>query len=159
MLAAFERLWAAGVDVGLVVIGKQGWNVDSLVEQLRSHPEQGTRLFWLEGLGDGDVRHLLGGCNALIQASIAEGFGLPVVEAGSLGVPLLLSDIPVFHEIAGEEATYFPVGDPVALASIIERAVSGLWHRPVAIRTMTWGESAEKLAEILWRNASLGSTR
>jgi len=150
VLAAYEQLWADHVDVGLVIIGKQGWNVDSLAQRLRSHAENGKRLFWLEGLSDGDVQYLLTHSSALVQASIAEGFGLPVVEAGSLGVPLLLSDIPVFHEIAGDEATYFPVSDPVALAGLIAARVTKMdWKKPEKIRTMTWGESSAKLAKLL----------
>lgn len=150
IIAAYERLWAEGADVGLVIVGKQGWNVESFAAKLRSHPEFGKRLYWLEGISDGDVRYLLSGAAALIQASIAEGFGLPVVEAGSLGVPLLLSDIPVFREIAGDDASYFPVGNSEALATLIAKgAGSGQWKHPQSIRTMTWRESASKLENLL----------
>ena len=153
VLGAFEKLWSDGVDAALVIIGKQGWSVDALIERLRSHPEQGKRLFWLQGLSDGDVQYLLANSAALVQASVAEGFGLPVVEAGSLGVPLILTDIPVFHEIAGDEASYFPSGDSVALADLIAHGVehSG-WKHPKQIKTMTWRESSEKLAGMLLRN-------
>jgi len=85
-----------------------------------------------------------------MQASVAEGFGLPIVEAGRMHVPLVLSDLPVFREIAGEEATYFPVGEVAALASVIsEQIVGGKSKRPQGIRTMTWRESSARLAEIL----------
>ena len=48
-------------------------------------------------------------CNslALVFPSLMEGFGLPALEAVSLGARVLLSDIPVFHEIVGNRATYF----------------------------------------------------
>jgi glycosyltransferase involved in cell wall biosynthesis len=147
---AMERLWRTGTDVILVLIGKKGWNVDELVRRIEQHQENGRRLFWLEGATDGDVQCLLKGARALIQTSISEGFGLPLVEAGSQGVPLVLSDIPVFHEVAGEEAVYFPVGKSNSLASAINQLLRNTeMKRPEGIKAMTWRESSSKLASIL----------
>jgi len=149
-LDALDRLWKRGYDVALVMMGKRGWNVDPLVKRIMNHPENGQRLFWLEGVSDGDVQVLLKGATALIQTSISEGFGLPLVEAGSQGVPLLLSDIPVFHEIAGDEASYFRVGNSEELASDIGLLVrNNGFRRPKAIKAMTWSESSASLAKIL----------
>jgi glycosyltransferase involved in cell wall biosynthesis len=149
-LDALDRLWAGGCDVALVMMGKRGWNVDKLIKRIEKHRENGRRLFWLESASDGDVQCLLKGAAALIQTSISEGFGLPLVEAGSQGIPLLLSDIPVFHEIAGDEATYFPVGKAKELAAAIEELLrSRELKRPKAIKAMTWRESSASLAKIL----------
>lgn len=146
MLAGFELAWERGVDAALVIVGKHGWNVEALAKRLREHPRAGSRLFWLEGVSDADLEQLVGNAAGLVQASIAEGFGLPLVEAGSQGKPLLLSDLPVFREIAGDEATYFPVGDAGALADIIAAGVAaGGWRPPSAITTMTWQQSSRKL--------------
>jgi glycosyltransferase involved in cell wall biosynthesis len=147
---AMEKAWKRGCDVALVMMGKKGWNVDGLANRIASHPENGHRLFWLESVSDGDVQRILKGATALIQTSISEGFGLPLVEAGSQGVPLLLSDIPVFHEIAGDEATYFRVGDSEELATAIGQLVRGQeLKRPKAIKAMTWRESSAILARTL----------
>lgn len=61
--------------------------------------------------------------NAQIMAvpSAQEGFGLVLAEAMALGVPLLCSDIPVFREVAGDTAGYFPVGEVQCLADAIIR--------------------------------------
>jgi glycosyltransferase involved in cell wall biosynthesis len=124
--------------------------VDGLAKRIEKHRETGRRLFWLESASDGDVQCLLKGASALIQTSISEGFGLPVVEAGSQGIPLLLSDIAVFHEIAGEEAVYFPVGNSEALATAIGESVrDSKSKRPKSIRSMTWRESTAKLSRLL----------
>lgn len=150
VLDAFELLWARGVDVALVLIGKAGWHVDELIERINGHPERAKRLFWVQGANDADVRSLLEGSSALIQASIWEGYGLPLIEAGSLGVPLLVSDIAVFHEIAGNSATYFPVGDAVALADAVTRALNdNPVCDPVPIRSRDWTEASADLAAIL----------
>ncbi|MGV8864888.1 MAG: glycosyltransferase family 4 protein [Pseudomonas sp.] len=150
ILEAFEKVWDEDVDVALVIVGKAGWSVDLLAERLRRHREAGKRLFWLERASDGDVNQLIQRTAALIQASIAEGFGLPIIEAGSQGVPLILSDIPVFREIAGDEASYFRSGDSEGLAQLIREGSSlGNWMRPSGIRTMTWRESSDQLAKVL----------
>ena len=47
----------------------------------------------------------------VLQPSEAEGFGLPLAEAMACGAPLLVSDLPVFREVAGDAAVYRPVGD------------------------------------------------
>ncbi len=149
ILTAFETIWARGGDVALAIVGKHGWNVEELVQKLQAHPQLGTRLFWLQGVSDTDLHHLMDRVDVLVQASVAEGFGLPVVEAGSRGKPLLLSDLAVFREIAGEEASYFPVGDADALAAEIERGVALGWKVPTNIRTLTWRESSRGLMEKL----------
>ena len=151
VLAAFESLWAREMDVALVIIGKRGWNVDALAERILQHPEHDRRLFWLQDAGDGDVRYLLKGSAALIQASIWEGFGLPLVEAGSLGVPLIASDISVFHEVAGDAAAYFPAGDTTALADRVCASLNSgnSVRRTATIRARTWGEASAELAATL----------
>lgn len=150
VLSAFERLWSEDIDVALVIIGKPGWNVDSLVTRINQHPEIGRRLHWLQGASDGDVRQLLGNAAALIQASIWEGFGLPLIEAGSLGVPLLVTDIAVFHEIAGDGAVYFPVGDECALADAVAAALNrGMGRVPAAIPFQSWKQASTQLLDIL----------
>jgi len=151
ILDAFELLWARGFEFALVIVGKQGWNVDVLVERINEHPENGRRLFWIQEASDGDVRYLLEGTTALIQASIWEGFGLPLVEAGALGVPLIVSDIAVFHEVAGNGATYFPVGDAAALARIAAQVAEQrtVVATPPVGRPRSWRDASEELAAVL----------
>lgn len=150
VLDAFDLLWARGADVALVVIGKAGWHVDELVERISRHPERDKRLFWVQGASDGDVRSLLEGSSALIQASIWEGYGLPLIEAGALGIPLIASDIAVFHEIAGDSAIYFPVGDAAALARIAD-LMRGPWseRKMKVIGFQDWEQASMSLVKVL----------
>ena len=55
VLDAFEVLWRTGVDVNLVIVGKQGWMMETLASRVRSHPELGRRLFWFEGITDDEL--------------------------------------------------------------------------------------------------------
>lgn len=114
VLDAFERLWAAGHDVDLVIVGRAGWQVDELVGRLRSHPEAGTRLIWLESASDALLACLYGSVRALIMASKGEGFGLPLVEAAQRQLPLLVRDLPVFRELAGDHAFWWSGDETLA---------------------------------------------
>jgi glycosyltransferase involved in cell wall biosynthesis len=60
----------------------------------------------------------------LALPSLGEGFGLPVIEAMATGTPLVLSDIPVFQEVAGEAALYVNPRDAVAWRDAIQRTAA-----------------------------------
>lgn len=147
-LAAFESAWAEGSDLRLVIAGKQGWNVEELAARIRQHAWFGHRLFWIEEPTDHDLRYAYAQAFRLLQASDAEGFGLPIVEAAHYATPLLLSGIPVFHEIAGSEADYFTAGDAGALKPWISTGAPQ--PRPSSPQlAITWRESANALLSLL----------
>ncbi|HEX9817683.1 MAG TPA: glycosyltransferase, partial [Patescibacteria group bacterium] len=54
---------------------------------------------------------------ALIFPSLSEGFGLPGLEAMAVGLPVIASDIPVFHEVYGNAAAFF---SPNSVAELVE---------------------------------------
>lgn len=148
-LAAFEQLWARGVDVNLVFVGKKGWGMDPFVEVLEKHPEQGSHLFWLQGISDEYLEKVYDAAAVALMASEGEGFGLPIVEAARHGKPLLLRDIPVFREIAGEHALYFEGLSPENLACAVERwlQLNSEGRAPSSLGTelLTWKESTQAL--------------
>lgn len=67
-LSAFEKLWQEGLQVNLVIVGKQGWMVEQFIERLRIHPELNRRLFWLKGASDEVLLRLYGSCTAFLAA-------------------------------------------------------------------------------------------
>lgn len=119
VLDAFEHLWDSGTDINLVIIGKHGWMVNQLIERLRSHRELGKRLFWLEGISDEYLEKVYAVSTCLIAASYGEGFGLPLIEAAQHALPIIVRDIPVFREVAGDHALYFNADDSKALQRTI----------------------------------------
>lgn len=143
-LAAFEVLWARGCDLALVIVGKQGWMMETLVERLRGHDELGLRLHWFEGIEDTLLASLYRHADVLLSASEGEGFGLPLIEAAQYGVPVLCRDLPVFREIAGDAASYFSGYEPEALADAVEQ-----W------RTTNDGQSLGRISWKTWREATV----
>jgi len=148
-LAAFDLLWAQGVEVNLVLVGKEGWAVEQLVQNLRAHPQLGKRLFWLQGLSDADLTELYSASCALIAASEAEGFGLPLIEAAQHKLPIIARDIPVFREVAGEYAYYFQGGAARELAQAVKQWLALLEKgaQPLSdeMPWLHWSESAAEL--------------
>ncbi|WP_210253737.1 glycosyltransferase family 1 protein [Bradyrhizobium sp. S69] len=153
-LDAFEKLWAEGVDAALTIVGKTGWGIDHLIERIKHHAELGKRLVWHESMDDAELSRLYASCNALIAASFAEGFGLPIVEAGHFGKPVLASDIPVFREVGtgAAEAHFFQVGDCTALAKAVKDFLKAHPRSPTVAAHPTWpnwGESAAQLENVV----------
>ena len=103
------------------------------------------------GVSDGVYAQLLTDKAALVNASLDEGFGLPVVEALSLGVPAVISDIPVFHEVAAGGALYFQPLDPKDFADQVKQLDSKavrdrvISHGKTHAATFTWERSARTL--------------
>ena len=151
-LDAFEQLWAQGVQADLLIVGRAGWMVDSLVARLRAHPQAGARLIWLERASDELLLALYRRAAALLMASLGEGFGLPLIEAAQHGLPIIARDLPVFREVAGDHATYWQ-GDAASLAGTLTRWLAqhrdGLAQGSAAMPWLTWRESTERLLRIV----------
>jgi glycosyltransferase involved in cell wall biosynthesis len=152
-LSAFELLWAQGYDINLILVGKQGWKVDHLMEKLSNHPELGSRLFWFSRMSDLQLSEIYKNSTCLIAASEGEGFGLPLIEAAHKGIPIIARSIPVFREIAGDHAYYFEGLSPNDLASAIEcwlkLAMTDNVPSSKGMPWMTWRESAKQLLKAL----------
>jgi glycosyltransferase involved in cell wall biosynthesis len=155
VLAAFENLWAAGVDVSLVIVGKEGWLVEDLAKKIKGHVHLGNRLFWFSSVSDEYLAQIYGAASCLIAASKGEGFGLPLIEAAQHNLPIIARDIPVFREVAGAHASYFTSDEPEDLArdvvAWLEKFDAGEHPLSTNMPHLTWAESASQLAEVLLR--------
>ena len=113
-----------------------------------------------DGVTDEEYAELLEQAFALVHASFDEGFGIPLVEAMSVGTPVVVSDIPIFREIGGDAGVYADPHDPRAFASAVRSLDDGdAWARHSAAareqaRLFDWDRSAEVLYEVLRRVAA-----
>ena len=128
--------------------------VGQLDPALRPYAEgQGVRaesLVWLGPVSDAKLAEAYRSTVAFIWPSLHEGFGLPAVEAQSLGVPVIASDIPVNREVLGESAHYFPAADATALAAAMVQLASDPTARAALsaaglenAKRFTWDATAE----------------
>ena len=152
LLHVFESLWARGHDIRLLVIGRPTTDCAELVAAMRSHPEIGKRMLVLFDASDAEVVHAYSHCRALLFPSLAEGFGLPLVEARSRGALVIASDLPVFRELADEGVTLFPNQSADALCSCILAHVAEDRRFVVGpMRSFTWSESAREFMDVTSR--------
>ena len=103
------------------------------------------------GATDAEYVELLQSSTALVSASLDEGFGIPLVEAMGLGVPVVVSDITIFHEIAGSAGLFFRPTDAAAfVAAIKSLEAPGEWAArseagAAQAATWSWAHSAAQL--------------
>lgn len=151
LLDAFDRLWARGDDVRLVVVGREGWHVEDLVTRLRSHPELGRRLIWVGWMPDAEVDWLYRHAHAVAVPSHCEGYGLPVVEGLRRGAAVVSSTGGSLPEVGGAAVTYADPDDVEAWVAALGSHLAGERPEvdpaglPPAV-TATWAEAARTIA-------------
>jgi glycosyltransferase involved in cell wall biosynthesis len=149
LLAVFESLWAEGEDVRLLIIGRETAECEALVARMRTHPEQGRRLLTLFDASDGEVARAYEVCRALVFPSLAEGFGLPLVEARTRGAQVIASDLPCFEELADAGVQTYPRHSPEALARLVLEHARRAASRPPRMPPFTWKDSAQALRHLM----------
>lgn len=148
-LAAFEGLWAQGSQAQLLIAGRYGWGTDDFANRLRTHAEAGKRLLWITAPDDADLAAAYRESTALLAPSHGEGFGLPLVEAGAHGLPVLARDLPVFREVGGAGVDYFSGASPAQLQAALQdwlrRWEAGRIAAPDIVASRSWRASANDL--------------
>ena len=127
--------------------------VDDTLARFRSHDRRGEDFFWFDAASDECLEDLYQCATCLIAASEGEGFGLPLIEAARHGLPMMVRDIPVFREVAGESAYYFGGPQSAELDHSLLKwlALNEQGHAPSSddMHWNTWAESAAQLVESL----------
>jgi len=113
-------------------------------------PKDATVVFH-GGVTDEEYAKLLADDAILVSASHDEGYGLPLAEALAFGVPAVVSDLPIFHEVAGNGALYFKVGNAKDFATAVQKLDSLAARKKLVtlgkehIAQYDWKKSARKL--------------
>jgi len=116
--------------------------------------ESGGQVRFENGVTKHEYHEWLHSAKALVSASLDEGFGIPVVEAMERGCPVILSDIPIFDEVAGPAGLRFAAEDPIAFSEQVKRlGVKRDWklHSDLGLTQaefFTWEDSAELFIEL-----------
>ena len=93
---------------------------------LRHVDEMGLRhaVTFTGAVSDDELRTMLSDADVLVVASRHEGFGVPVLEAMSLGLPVVANDAGALREVVGDGGLLVDTGDPYVLAGAVERVTS-----------------------------------
>ncbi|SFQ35616.1 Glycosyltransferase involved in cell wall bisynthesis [Amycolatopsis rubida] len=135
-------------DVGLVLAGQPGWGG---IDPVRLAADRGLKSVRVLGkVTDAQLATALRGASVLAVPSLAEGFGLPLLEAMAIGVPVVHTDVPALVEVSGGAGLVVPRGDADALARALKEVLlspdkaaelSKLGRERA--RTFTWRAAAE----------------
>ncbi|MGF6381300.1 glycosyltransferase involved in cell wall biosynthesis [Paraburkholderia atlantica] len=149
-----EQLGAAAPR--LVVIGRRGWECENVIDMLERCESLNGVVIEEAHCSDEKLHAYLQHCQALLFSSFVEGYGMPLAEALALKVPVLASDLAVFHEIADDIPDYLdPLDGPGWLARIQAYAEPNSPVRDAQLsrierfREPTWAEHFERVDAFL----------
>jgi glycosyltransferase involved in cell wall biosynthesis len=140
----------------LVIIGQRGWECEHVEDLLERSRQVRSAVVELRRCSDDELHTYLHHARALLFPSFTEGFGLPLVEALSLGVPVIASDLPVFREAAANVPDYI---DPLDGLGFIA-AITDYTHPDSALRqaqierikgftSPTWHDHLQKVDDFM----------
>jgi glycosyltransferase involved in cell wall biosynthesis len=122
LVRALAALPALPEDLSLVVVGHGDPRFGGLPDALRALAVElgvAARLLLVPEVADDLLPAVYRAATLVAFPSVAEGYGLPALEALAAGVPLLASDLPVLAEVCGDAAVRVPPRDPAAWAAAI----------------------------------------
>jgi glycosyltransferase involved in cell wall biosynthesis len=146
-------------ELRLVIVGAPDDGYLSAADTVRGRLEAlglADRVVLPGFVSDEALACLYSGAAAVVLPSLAEGFGLPAVEAAACGAPVVLSDIPAHRETLGDDALFFPPRDADVLAGLVRRLLgSDMLRRSLGerghrrVRRYTWDAAAEALRRLV----------
>ena len=122
----------------LVIVGRRGWESEAATDLLDRCTAIAPHVVEANGVPTRDLAGLVAGARALLMASFAEGYGIPVVEALAVGTPVIASDIGAHREVAGGRATLLDPLDGPGWRDAIRRAASGAAPAPQPVPVPDW---------------------
>jgi glycosyltransferase involved in cell wall biosynthesis len=147
LLASAFAAAALPPETVLVLAGADGWDAARVVNDIAS-VGAGDRVVRTGRVTDGQLAALYRECIAVCVPSVAEGFGLPVIEAAAAGAPVVASDLAVFREL-DTGALLVPAGDVTAWSAALERVAGDRELRAAAAAradhiecTFSWDRTA-----------------
>ncbi|MBI2063021.1 MAG: glycosyltransferase family 4 protein [Candidatus Yanofskybacteria bacterium] len=158
-MLAFELISSRFPDLKLVAIGKDKYNppiIKTLVKEINNRIGK-EKIIYKEYVSENELVQLYAHAKLLVYVSSKEAFGLPPLEALGHGVPAVVSDSEISHEIFGDNA--FFVSNPDDPNSIAEAITKGLTNetkrqeiknaRQSILTKYTWQKHTDKFLEII----------
>ncbi len=150
-------------ELRLVLAGADGTDRPAVDDAIALLPDP-TRVVVPGFVSDGVRRTLVEGARALAYPSLYEGFGFPILEAMSLGVPVVTSGVGSMYDVAGSAAEFVEPTDVDSIGAALAKATQDEGHRETLItrgreraKEFTWEATARGLLSVYERLASSSS--
>lgn len=98
----------------LIIVGSPGRGGGAILDELMAGGPLSGSMIVVQGLSSPALRRLVANARALLMPSLAEGFGLPIIEALAVGTPVIASDLPAHREVGGGYAILCSPSEPEA---------------------------------------------
>jgi glycosyltransferase involved in cell wall biosynthesis len=125
LLQALKILHSKGDLVDLLIVGNDSGKLNSVLKMSESLGIA-NHVKVLSGITNQELRVIYRLAKLFVFPSSYEGFGIPILEAMASECPLILSDIPVFREIAGDQCGYFNYSDPSSIADKVGELIHNI---------------------------------
>ena len=133
ILLAVKALAGLPEDLALVIVGRQTTYTNEVLEYISAHGLS-HRVFLLHGVPDDHLPALYAQAEAFVYPSVYEGFGIPVIEAVSCGLPVVACTGSCLEEAGGPDCLYVAPDDDEAMAAAILQVLKGAEGREERIR-------------------------
>lgn len=139
LLRAWQRLLQTHGKTAprLLVVGPVARMGAPVLAMLRADVATRDHIIIVSGLTSPSVRRLIAHARGLLMPSLAEGFGLPVIEALSQDTPVLAADTAVMREVGGAHVRYLDPHDDAAWADAVVALADAPQPPPPGFQTMT----------------------
>ena len=121
---ALEESEVLPADLHLVIVGRHTSYTDNVQRYIRAHGLD-SRVHILHGVSDAQLPALYAGAEAFVYPSRYEGFGIPIIEAISSGLPVVACTGSCLEEAGGPDTLYVSPDDPRAMAAAIRQVLKG----------------------------------
>ncbi len=136
-------------EMKLVCAGKKGWLYNDVMEYIQEHNME-DKVIFTGYVNEQEKYWLIKKAVGFIFLSKYEGFGIPPLEALALGTPVLLNDIPVFHELFENDAIYVNANNVTEVAEGMNKLLAIEKTRTYGcLEKFSWEKSGEKFVDII----------
>lgn len=155
LIEAFSQITSSHTDLFLVIVGKHGWQYESILAAPKKyHVEQ--RVKFVSFVPDEDLGAFYTNAMCFVLPSLYEGFGLPVLEAMSYNCPVIISNISSLPEAGGDAALYVNPKDTRDIAKKISMVLNDekLRERMIEkgkkqVQKFSWKKTAKETLQVL----------
>jgi len=160
LIRAFDRAKrGSNLPHQLVLAGSDWGRAEEVHREANTCASKDSILF-TGFVAGGDLPDLYAGADAFVFPSLFEGFGLPVLEAMSCGIPVACSNVSSMPEVAGDAALLFDPEDERSIEQALTTLLTDKGTQQDLVRrglqrskTFSWQRTAELTAETLRRTA------
>ena len=137
-------------NIPLVLVGDKDWkmfNIDKLVSEINIE----NRVVFLGSIFGRELAGVYSLASVFCFPTYAESFGLPVLEAMAAGIPVVVSDIPIMHEVCGIAGSYADPYNPQKIAGAIDSLL-----QDKELHKLKRAQGLERVKAFSWKKAAVG---